>query len=266
MPVIKSQDSAQPAEEYQPHNYWNEVAQKMKQRMKTNMLTGDDSPFLHLKRAIFLTKFLTQISVKEKVVLEVGSGQGGNLVELAKAQPAKLVGCDVSEAMIEIARYNTCNFEKVDLVQVDGTTLPFQDRSFDITFTSTVLQHNLDSTVTKLLAEICRVTDDRLYLFEDTGRSKRQSFSFVLRPVSEYTELCAAHGFELIETEPLGLYLSESTYRILRVFFRRNHKEGIPISKIHLFLEKAALPFTSVFDKIVMQRRGLTKMVFRRQF
>lgn len=265
MQVLNSSVSEQHDEEYQPNKYWNAVAQRMKQRMQANMLTGDDSPFLHLKRAVFLKKFLTQIQMKGKTVLEVGCGQGGNLVEIEKVQPVEIVGCDISEAMIEIARHNTRSFENVDIVQIDGTTLPFQDRSFDITFTSTVLQHNLDSTITKLLPEICRITDDRLYLFEDTGRSKRESFSFVLRSISEYKELCASEGFELIETEPLGLYVSEFTYRIMRIIFRRNRKEGIPISKMHSFFERATLTITSVFDKRVKQRRGLTKMVFKRK-
>src|SRR5579859_4469608 len=221
MPISESVDSTQPVEEYQPRDYWNGVAQKMKRRQQANMLTGDDSPFLHLKRAVFLSKFLGQVPFRGKTVLEIGSGQGGNLIEVAKAEPAKVVGCDVSEGLLECARNNTRNIENVDLVQMDGTTLPFPDRSFDIVFTSTVLQHNLDSTVKKLLPEICRVTAKRIYLFEDTGLSKHESFSFVLRPASEYIPLCVENGFKLIETEPLGLYASESLYRILRVLFRR---------------------------------------------
>jgi ubiquinone/menaquinone biosynthesis C-methylase UbiE len=255
----------QDADAYQTREYWNGVAERMKQRQRATMLTGDDSPFLHRKRAVTLTKFIARMPVQGKRVLEIGCGQGGNLLKLAEAQPAKIVGCDISEAMLDVARHNTSSVAMVELVQTDGFTLPFADRSFDVCFTTTVLQHNADATVEKLLAEICRVAGDRLYLFEDTGASKQARFSFVLRPVSEYQALCAAHGFELIETEPLGLYASESAYRALRLIFRRRPKEGIPISRAHAFLEQAAMPVTGVFDSIVKQRRGLVKMVFQRK-
>jgi ubiquinone/menaquinone biosynthesis C-methylase UbiE len=263
MSAHQTSDSTQDA--HQTREYWNNVARRMKQRQQATMLTGDDSPFLHRKRAVTLTKFIARIPAQGKKVLEIGCGQGGNLQKIAEAQPAKIVGCDISEAMLEVARQNTSQIAGVELVQIDGLTLPFQGRSFDIAFTTTVLQHNPDSVVTQLLAEICRVTGDRLYLFEDTGASKQARFSFVLRPVSEYAALCAAQGFELIETEPLGLYVSESAYRALRLIFGRRPKEGIPISRAHAFLEQAALPLTGVLDKRVKQRRGLVKMVFQRR-
>jgi SAM-dependent methyltransferase len=265
MDTVKETDNFRTAEGYHPHDYWTKVAQEIRACPNKTALTGDDTPFLRLKRATFITKFLCRVPVQGKAVLEVGCGQGGNLARIAQSHPRKLVGCDISEAMVELARKNTSDLGGVEIVHVDGTTLPFSDRSFDVTYTSTVLQHNHDSMLTKLLSEICRVTDDQLYLFEDTGRFKKERYSFVLRPVNEYVALCAANGFELCGIEPLGLYVSESASRILRVVFSRNRKEGQPVTNTHFIIEEAALAITRTLDKVVSQRRGLTKTVFQRK-
>jgi ubiquinone/menaquinone biosynthesis C-methylase UbiE len=263
--VVKKSDSVQSTEGYHPRDYWTKVAREIEQRSSGNALAGDDTPFHRYKRAIFLMKFLDRVPIQGKTVLEVGCGPGDNLVRIAKRQPKKLVGCDISEGMVELARKNARDLEEVDIVSVDGTTLPFHDRSFDVTFTVTVLQHNHDAMLTKLLSEICRVTSDRLYLFEDTARTKQERFSCVLRPVSEYKGLCAAYGFELLETEPINLYVSYAASRVLRATFSRNRKEGEPMTKTHTLLESAVLPITKTFDKLVIQPRGLTKLVFERK-
>jgi ubiquinone/menaquinone biosynthesis C-methylase UbiE len=204
------------------------------------------------------------LPVKDRTVLEIGCGPGGNLVHLAQAQPARLVGCDISSGMVELARQHTQDLPHVEIMHVDGTTLPFADRSFDLTYTVTVLQHNHDEMLAQLLHEICRVTGKQLYLFEDTARVKRAGFSCVLRPVSEYATLCAAHGFERVSSEPIGLFMSYGVSRVLRALLSRGRQEGMPPSRLHMWLEKALLPVTSKLDRIVPRRRGLTGMVFRR--
>lgn len=264
---VKKLSRGQPTEEYNPRDYWTRVARGIKQRSKDGILASDDSPFLRYKRDMFLLKFLDQIPVQGKAVLEVGCGPGGNLARIAKAQPSKLVGCDVSEEMIELAQKSTRGLEGVDTVLTNGTSLPFADRSFDVTFTSTVLQHNPDAMLTKLLPEICRVTADQLYLFEDTGQFKLECFSsFILRSVNEYAALCASEGFDLIATDPIGLNISNGLHYALHAAFRLlNHQEGVTIPKTFDLLERVGLFITKPLDKVVVQRWGLTRMVFRRR-
>jgi ubiquinone/menaquinone biosynthesis C-methylase UbiE len=270
--VVKQRGNPRSTEEYNPHDYWTRVAQEIETRSTDTVLAGDATPLDRYTRAMFLMKFLDRISIKGRTVLEVGCGPGGNLVRLAKAQPKKLVGSDISEVMIELARKNTCDLEGVDLVHIDGIHLPFNDRSFDVTFTVTVLIHNHDSMLTKLLPEICRVTDDRLYLFESTSKVKREWFSYVSRPVSEYAALCATYGFELLETEILRVFVSYTAvtflnraFKLLNRIFGRNRKEGEPITKLHTLLIEAVLIITKPFDNKLIPREGLTKMVFQRK-
>jgi SAM-dependent methyltransferase len=177
------------------------------------------------------------------------------------------VGCDVSEEMIELAQKSTRGLKGVDTVLTNGTSLPFPDRSFDMTFTSTVLQHNHDAMLAKLLPEICRVTADQLYLFEDTGRFKLEGFSsFILRPVNEYATLCASEGFDLIATDPIGLSISNGLHYALHAAFRLlNHQEAASIPKAYNLLERIGLPITKPLDNIVMQHWGLTRMMFQRR-
>jgi ubiquinone/menaquinone biosynthesis C-methylase UbiE len=128
---------------YNLPEYWNEVAENIRQRGSESVIAGDDEPFYRYKRAAFL-KYFIQIPFRGKSVLEIGSGPGGNLELVAALGAEKITGADVSSAMISIAR-ERLNPE-VDLVQVNGTELPFPDNWFDIVFTSTVLQHNTNET------------------------------------------------------------------------------------------------------------------------
>ena len=66
-------------------------------------------------------------------------------------------GADVSSSMREIARRN--GLDCIELM--DGKCLPFEDRSVDAVFTSTVLQHNDDEHAASLLAEMARVAAPR---------------------------------------------------------------------------------------------------------
>lgn len=251
---------------YEPREYWTEVAEEIGQRPDANVFAGLDTPFYRYKRAKFLREFLGAIPTAGASILEVGCGPGGNLLELAKGGPKRLVGCDISPAMIDLATRNTAGGAAIELVVTDGKTLPFADRELEITFTATVLQHNLDDgDLSSLLAEICRVTADTIYLFEDTSKVRKARYSAVLRPVEEYAGFCAQNGFELAQSEVLRLYTSERVAGGLRrVLNRPPLKPGEPISRVNHVAERVALPATRLLDTVTPQPRGLTRMVFRR--
>jgi ubiquinone/menaquinone biosynthesis C-methylase UbiE len=251
---------------YQPREYWTRVAEEIGQRPGLSVIAGLDTPFYEYKRAKFLERFLRAIPAAGKTILEVGCGPGGNLIELATAGPRKLVGCDISRAMLDLAIRNTDDVGGVEYVETDGKTLPFADREFEITFTSTVLQHNLDDgDLNGLLGEMCRVTDEAIYLFEDTSSKRKERYSAVLRPVEDYARVCTRNGFEIVEAERLGVYASERVAGFLRrVLNRPSPKAGEPVSPLNRAFERAALPLTRLLDAVVPQRRGLTKMAFRR--
>lgn len=76
-------------------------------------------------------------------VLDVGTGPGVLLVELAKRRPdVHLTGIDLSADMIAAAKRNLGPFGNRASARVaDVTILPFHDRSFDVIVSSLSLHH-----------------------------------------------------------------------------------------------------------------------------
>ncbi len=67
-------------------------------------------------------------------VLDVGCGLGEVLIDLARerSQPIRLVGVDVSEVMLDVARADAATAGvTLDLLHGDAAALPFPDDSFD---------------------------------------------------------------------------------------------------------------------------------------
>lgn len=254
---------------YQPEAYWSRVAEEIKKRGPDNYVAGDDEPFYRYKRQKFLTRFLDRIDVQSKTVLELGCGPGGNLIELLKKRPARLIGADVSSGMLELSsRALKGRSTAIELHKIDGKNLPFPDRSVDIALTVTVLQHNADPAMfAGVVKELCRVTKQMLVLHEDTALCDVMSHdrSFVARPVAAYQTECQRHGFDLSRRQYLNTRCSYFWYRATRRFARKDHREGEPVPRL---LRMATAPLiwgAGLFDDLVPDCAGLTKMVFLRR-
>jgi SAM-dependent methyltransferase len=279
-PGFRAEANARPG--YDPRGYWSAVAEQVRTRGSGSLLAGDDSPFLRYKREAFLDRMLRRIAFRDKAVLEVGCGPGANLLEVAAAGPRRLVGCDIAPKMIELATENTAHLANVECLELADDGLPFRTDEFDVSFTVTVLQHNRDDTVRRLIAEMTRVTADSLYLIEDTTRRSRhpdrfvgwitggtvRPESYVLRRVGDYAEQCAARGFDLVDVRSVNVYASD----LMRVgvWFLDTHvirssrrREGESLSRFQARAEKLLLPITRVLDPRVTQGHGLTAMRFR---
>ena len=189
--------------EYHPEPYWSDVAKRIKARKGKNVIAGDDEPYYRYKRERFLS-LLNEVDFKGKTVLEIGSGPGGNLKALLAKSPKSLTGVDISPDMVELAKSNLP--PEVTIIKVNGTSLPFEDRSFDYVFTATVLQHNTDETMLKqLMAELCRVAAEKVFLFERTeGEITGDSLCYG-RPVAYYEAICRQHGFELASSKRINI-------------------------------------------------------------
>ena len=74
-----------------------------------------------------------------RLVLDVATGPGGVAVQLAERTPARVVGIDITAAMLTEARQAADahgSGDRVQLVQGRGEQLPFADGAFDaLTFT-----------------------------------------------------------------------------------------------------------------------------------
>lgn len=249
---------------YHPEPYWNEVAARIAARGEGNVIAGDDEPYYEYKRRKFL-QLLHAIPFEGRHVLEIGSGPGGNLQEISRRRPASLTGADISDEMLALAGRQLG--AKASLVKINGQELPFPDDRFDLALTSTVLQHNSDEHMLKnLVAEICRVTREDVYIFEKIEKTIKGDALCMGRPVDYYAELFGQGGFRLQETRFLNIQVSYLVSGSLRKLLNpRTRKEGQPLSRLSLFLQKLTLPVTALADRIFTAKRDVAMLHFKKQ-
>lgn len=256
---------------YDPEVHWSRVAQEVAKRGE-NVIAGDDNPYFRYKRRKFVKKFLDTIDFRSKVVLEIGFGPGGNLQHIATNHaPAKLLGADISRNMVELATSRLSSHRGVELTKIDGSKLPYADRSVDISFTVTVLQHNTDGAMfRKLVQELCRVTKSTIVVMEDIGTNPNVGGEgdWTGRRVDVYKGVFAEFGFQLFQCQFLNTKVSRTWHDRAFAFYKRRiarrHQEGDPIRGIFKFVLAVPLPVTRVLDDIFVEDRNLAKMVFHR--
>ncbi|MCK5170950.1 MAG: class I SAM-dependent methyltransferase [Bacteroidales bacterium] len=250
--------------DYHPEPYWSEVAKRIKSRKGENIIAGDDEPFYRYKRKKFL-KMLNSIDFNGKSVLEIGCGPGGNLQVVWKESPLRLVGADISTEMIELSREKLP--QEIELIKIDGTSLPFQDKEFDFVFTATVLQHNTDEQMLKkIMAELCRVSNDKVFLFERIEKKIKGDELCYGRPISYYEQICSLYNFELINKKFINIKTSYFISGIIRkVFSPSTRQEGEALSKIAILLQNITLPVTKQLDKVFKSGKDVAKLEFKRK-
>ncbi|WP_246056079.1 class I SAM-dependent methyltransferase [Alteribacter natronophilus] len=99
-----------------------------------------------------------------KRIFDAGCGTG-RLLARAAGKETKISGIDLSEGMIEACRNRlraVCPDHRVELVIGDAEELPFQDRSFDVSFCACVLFLMPDPK--QAFSELARVTEDTIVL------------------------------------------------------------------------------------------------------
>jgi len=249
--------------DYKPEPYWSDVAKRISEREKKNIIAGDDEPFYRYKRKKFLN-LLDTLDFSDKVVLEVGSGPGGNLGYIKNKNLAKeIVGADISNDMIALATKNT----GLKIHKTNGEVLPFPDNHFDIVFTATVLQHNTDhDTLKKLIAEIARVSKDKVVFFERVEKDLKGDELNQGRPISFYEGLMNKGNFNLHKTKSINILISYYVCGFARkVFSSKTRKEGEPLSKLSLLIQSLTLPITSKLDYLFNVNKDLVKMEFKKR-
>ncbi len=250
--------------EYHPEKYWTEVGKRIEIRERGgNVIAGDDEPYYRYKRKQFL-KLLHSVDYCGKSVLEIGCGPGGNLLEVLKHKPSKLVGVDISAQMVSLAKNKIP--KQVEVYKTNGTKLDFHDNSFDVVFTATVLQHNTDEKMLmELLKEICRVSADKVFLFERIEHEIKGDELCLGRPVSYYSKMMEDNGFKLQSASYINVRVSYYVSGMIRkVLNPSTRKEGEPLNKISILLQKITLPLTKVLDKLFTSKKDVAKLEFKK--
>jgi SAM-dependent methyltransferase len=254
---------------YHVETYWSRVADEIRGRGPGNYVAGDDDPYHRYKRAKFLKRFLSTLDVTGLRVLELGCGPGGNLLELVRRAPTALTGVDISASMLALAAQALAQAGiPVELKKTDGQRLPLEDRSVDLAFTVTVLQHNVDPAMfSRMVEELGRVTAGRIVSIEDTGTSvsPAEGDTFIVRPIEAYRVEFGRHGFRLASATCLNLRFSRRVRdQLWRLLFPSGHREGQRLGFFPRTVLRSALGVTRHLDDLAPETRDLTKMVFVR--
>ena len=107
--ILQFSDNFHMTRPYNPETYWDTVAENISSRSDLKIIAGDDEPYYRYKRRRFL-ELLGNLDFSNKVVLEIGSGPGGNLDFIYNKGCKKITGVDVSSQMVHFP--NHCLQEK----------------------------------------------------------------------------------------------------------------------------------------------------------
>lgn len=112
---------------------------------------------------------LDELAVTPRAVLDLGAGTGHSTRALKRRYPkALVVAADIAPGMLEQARQQSRWLRRFERVRADAYTLPFRDASFELVFSSLMLQwcDDLDA----VFAELARVlAPGGLLLFSTFG-------------------------------------------------------------------------------------------------
>ncbi|MYW91761.1 methyltransferase domain-containing protein [Amycolatopsis rubida] len=89
-------------------------------------------------------------------VLDFGCGVG-RLSKALSTHVPKVVGVDIADSMLRLAREFNPDPGRTEFLRIDGRRLPFEDDSFDSAISLTVLQHSPPQVQIAVLAELARV-------------------------------------------------------------------------------------------------------------
>lgn len=117
-------------------------------------------------------------------IIDVGCGNGSMLREVAKMGrrrgiKMKLLGIDISEHSIEIARKNSRNFPEITFETMDVSSREFRDRKTDIVLCTLTLHHFTEEEIEHIMRIFERISLMGIVI-NDLHRSKTAYYLFKL--------------------------------------------------------------------------------------
>lgn len=166
--------------------------------------------------------------------LEVGCGNGHVCKHLALRHHLNVTGTDVDPEMISLAREGLDDAQSIRFMEMDATSMPFNDGTFHIVLSFGVMHHIPDWE--HAMEEVCRVLKpEGFFIFGDiaySGLSTR-----ILRPIvrrygvysiDEVIHFMETKGLEPIHREqPIGSLLKYHS-----IIFKKDGQESSPPSHV----------------------------------
>ena len=116
-----------------------------------------------------------------------------------------------------------------------------------------------------LMAEVARVSGDKVILFERVENVIKGDDLCLGRPVSYYTSLMKKHGYKLSSTRFINIRTSYYVSGAIRKGLNsKTRKEGESLNMVSELLQKVTLPITGIFDKLLPSDKDLCRIVFER--
>ena len=165
---------------------------------------------------------------KEYKAMELPCGTGRTLVPLAEHFDA-VVGVDVADEMLDVARRRYAESPNVTFLQADGTALPFEDDQFDCSFSVRLFGHTPPDIRIAILKEMARATRGvvavMLYV-RDPLITIRKKLQWTIRPpkgpwypirnMSGVRELMSSVGLKIVKINSLMPAVMESRFVVAK--------------------------------------------------
>lgn len=95
-------------------------------------------------------------SRKPDSILDIATGTGDLIINMASTKASKLVGLDISEGMLSVGRKKIKEKElegRIEMIQADSEAMPFEDNSFDAITVAFGVRNfeNLEKGLTEIL-------------------------------------------------------------------------------------------------------------------
>jgi SAM-dependent methyltransferase len=110
-------------------------------------------------RNLYSAKFVEDIDIKEKNILDIGCGYGWFELYAVDVECKKIIGIEISSKDLVTAK-NSINNSNVDFIVADALKLPFDDGVFDTVVSWEVLEHLPKDTEIVFFKEVRRVLKD----------------------------------------------------------------------------------------------------------
>jgi len=164
-----------------------------------------------------------------EVVLDLGSGAGGDvLIAAGRVGPTgRVIGLDMTDEMLELARRNAAGVSNVEFVQGYIEEIPLADASVDVVLSNCVI--NLSADKAAALAEAARVTRhggrfavSDVLADEDMDEETRADMAAWTGCIAgalterEYRDLLARTGWVRVEVRPTHRVHAHATAAIIR--------------------------------------------------
>lgn len=182
---------------------------KYAKRRQEALLNGESKSHRFVEKPM-MRNMIKKLS--DKKVLMIGCGTGEETILLNEFGAKEIVGIDLSEISIKIAKETYPNYS---FFVGDMHDLPFEDESFDFVYSSLAIHYS--SNPEKVYKEINRVLKKDGYLLFSVGHPLRWSSDCILINGKKFRII----GFESSEEEQT-VYGNYNTFRLIDHYFKNN--------------------------------------------